>query len=188
MGLAGSGSAELWTLTPVDRGVLAMGLSEIERSLEDVWRSLVGYDRLDLLEICSPAGSTLSAEVIGRGGTAERLGPHCGVDLATPLGLQKVLETVRARRPRHVWFAIPCDPWSTWQYLNQRSDGQSVNLQARRRRGRRMFANQEVIIKEVLSLGGEVHDEHPYVLRHLMERTREDAPRGTAAVGWTAAP
>lgn len=159
LGPAG-GPDDLVTLDETSRQVIrdAQTRARIRANLD--WQMLVREARLDLLEIGAPEDSTLSTEIRNRGGSAFSVGPHCGIDFSTTAGLRAVLRIVEERRPRHLWFSLPCDPWSTLQYLNQKPE-QRQALEARRKRSRRMMRHEEIVLHKAIALGCEVHDEHP---------------------------
>ena len=55
------------------------------------WAELAGAGRLDLLEVCAPENSTLTAAVQRRGGRAMRIGLHNGFDMSTSAGREFLL-------------------------------------------------------------------------------------------------
>ena len=68
---------------------------------------------MDLLEVCCPWDSPLSAAVIRAGGRAFRMGIHNGYDLSTKAGLAKAVRKLKELRPRYLDVSPPCFPWST---------------------------------------------------------------------------
>lgn len=81
-------------------------LEEYEAHVVKTMRDLTS-ERVDLLEVCCPWDSPLSAAVVEAGGQAFRMGIHNGYDLATKAGLTKALETLRQLRPRYLHVSPP---------------------------------------------------------------------------------
>ena len=110
--------------------------AQVTKQLYDITK-----DRYDLLEVCCPADSPLSQAVIDAGGRAYRMGLHNGYDLTTKDGLRKALTTLRNIRPRYVHVSPPCDPWSTMNNANQKTQAQVQNLERKQERGRLILRN-----------------------------------------------
>ena len=73
----------------------------------------VTSERVDLVEVCCPWDSPLSAAVIRAGGRAFRMGLHNGYDLTTKAGLAKAVRKLKELRPRYLHVSPPCFPWSS---------------------------------------------------------------------------
>ena len=73
---------------------------------------------IDLLEVYASPQSKLTEEVIKKGGTAKRFTLEDG-DLSTFQGQVQLLRKVFLWRPRHIWMAPECGPWSPWNRFNQ---------------------------------------------------------------------
>ena len=111
----------------------------IKQHLSDDINQLRHIGRLDLMEVCTPSDSGLTEACLRIGLQGRRLSNWSGHDLATESGTQKVLEEIRLYRPRKVWWSPPCDPFSSWQVCNQRTEEQIKKLKAKRRRGWRIL-------------------------------------------------
>ena len=123
--------------------------------------NLVNSGRYDLLEICAPHDSTLTQTCLELGGRADRLGLHNGHDLSKSTGFQGATQKIRTLRPRHLWISCPCGPWSTMQNLNMRTPEQVQKLKWKRKRSAKLIKNVVSLAELQLSLGGEIHWEHP---------------------------
>ena len=98
----------------------------LEHKFQDVvpnmFESLVGQQRMDLLEVMCEPDSLLTSTFqsrTGRSDSACRCSLWCGHDLSTPGGLAVTLEQIRTLKPRHVWIAAPSGPFSPLQCINQ---------------------------------------------------------------------
>eukprot|EP00959_Pyramimonas_sp_CCMP1952_P459619 9478527-Pyramimonas_sp.AAC.1 len=68
---------------------------------------------------CSPAsGLTTFMEQESGAGSASRISGWNGFDLSTAAGLQKARAERHRVRPCHLWFSLPCGPWSGNQNFN----------------------------------------------------------------------
>ena len=138
----------------------------VERETVDCFHGLCYHNRVDLLEVCAPWDSPLSAAVEKLGGTALRLGLHNGFGLSTNEGLKKTLALVRKVKPRYVHVSPPCFPYTIMQNANQRTEEQKRRLVEKRKVGGKILKNcfkiLEVQMQELGSQGGytdgEPHD------------------------------
>ena len=73
---------------------------------------------IDLLEVYASNSSRLTEEVNKRGGVAKRFTFEDG-DLSTTEGQIKLFRKIFLWKPRHIWLAPECGPWSPWNRLNQ---------------------------------------------------------------------
>eukprot|EP00969_Alexandrium_andersonii_P283457 12531770-Alexandrium_andersonii.AAC.1 len=71
-------------------------------------------------------------------GAAIRLSGWNGYDISTRAGADRARAVLAEQRPQHLWIALPCIPWSRWQRLNQRTEGQVKNLDRQRQHSRKM--------------------------------------------------
>ena len=77
--------------------------------------------QLDLLEVYAYPNSNLTDTAIACGLRAKRFTREDG-DLSTTSGRVKLLTEILLFRPKHVWLAPDCKPWSAWSRFNaQRS-------------------------------------------------------------------
>ena len=97
-----------------------------ECSLSDVWKH---FERpgIDLLEVYCSAESELTNQGIKAGLTVRRFGLRQG-DLSTFVGRCALYDQLWKFRPRHVWLAPKCGPWSNWSRLNM---GKSITLESK---------------------------------------------------------
>ena len=80
--------------------MLETTLTKRSRTREKEWLTAVGPGRLDLMEVCCPEDSPLSAEVEKQGGSVLPLGLHSGHDMSTYQGYR------RARQWAHCPMSI----------------------------------------------------------------------------------
>ena len=132
----------------------------LEHKFQDVvpnmFESLVGQKRLDLLEVMCEPDSLLTQTFhnrTGRSDSACRCSLWCGHDLSTPGGLSVVLEQIRVLKPRNVWLAPPCGPFSPLQNINQRTPAQLQDLKAKRANATRIYESTLEIVKVCIQLG-----------------------------------
>lgn len=102
-------------------------------------QSILGTCQLDLLEICAPWDSPLSAAMRDIGGRAMSLGVHNGFDLTTRAGFLRAAQVTRKLRPRYMHISPPCDPWTALQNCNQRTDVQRARLEAKQHVHKRLL-------------------------------------------------
>ena len=95
--------------------------------------------RCDLLEVCCPWDSPLSKAVEEAGGRAIRIGVHDGIDLSTKSGYTKALKILQQEKPRYLHVSPPCDPRTSINNANQRTEEMRANLEAKRTHGRRIL-------------------------------------------------
>ena len=122
--------------------------NDTQKSIGGELHQLARAGRLDLLEVCTPAGSTLSQQVIDDGGTAERIGMHNGYDLATSTGRRRFQMTHRRLKPRHLWTSPPCTAFSQMQRLNEDKPGCKEKLIKQRARARRIYITIRDAVRE----------------------------------------
>ena len=177
---SGSGTSEEWLLTldPTSYEItsepenlkdlseaaskqLNNSINHLSTPAVEDWASIFKIDRVDLLELCCPSDSPLSAAVASAGGTSERIGLHNGYNMATSTGFNRAMNTLKACRPRKLWISTPCGPNSPLQNANQRTDQQIRDLMHKRRVSKRIIANCLEIAKEQLRQGGDVYWEWP---------------------------
>ena len=91
---------------------------ELENTMNKVGHShLKNIKSIDLLEVFCDKQSQLSQQVLNMDGQAIRHSLEHG-DLMTELGRQNLFVKLISRKPKHVWFAPTCGPWSSWSALN----------------------------------------------------------------------
>ena len=125
--------------------------SMIKTNLADDINAARHVGRLDIMEICTPTDSGLMQACMEKGLQGKRLSNWSGHDLATDVGTQRTLEELRLWKPRKVWWSPPCDPFSSLQNINQRTEEQVRKLKAKRRRGWRILRHIKWIIGQLQS-------------------------------------
>ena len=85
-----------------------------------------GHKPIDLLEVYASSSSRLTNEVNKRGGVAKRFTFEDG-DLSTTEGQIKLFRKIFLWKPRHIWLAPECGPWSPWNRLNQTKSMESYS-------------------------------------------------------------
>ena len=100
----------------------------------------------------------------------KRLSNWSGHDLATDVGTQRTLEELRLWKPRKVWWSPPCDPFSSLQNINQRTEEQVRKLKAKRRRGWRILRHIKWIIGQLQSEEADIEHYIEQPLRALSLR------------------
>ena len=122
----------------------------------NMFEDLTGSNRLELMEIACEPDSLLASAVqarTGRSDAACRSSLWCGHDLATSAGLSRVLEQIRALKPKRVWVSPPCGPYSPLQNVNQRTPAQVQDLKQKRATAQRIYESTLEIVKICLQLG-----------------------------------
>ena len=118
--------------------VLRAGIIEhLHEELRDgihALREVLEGGSLDLLEVCAPWDSPLCRAVRERGGRAFAIGLHNGYDLTKREGFLRAASLVRECKPRYVHFSPPCDPWTSLQNCNQKTEAQRIRLKSLRGR------------------------------------------------------
>ena len=66
---------------------LSGAVGEFRKQQEVGLNNLISTDRFDLLELCCPGDSQLTARCLGAGGKCQRMGLHNGFDLSKTLAL-----------------------------------------------------------------------------------------------------
>lgn len=79
----------------------------------------------DLLEVFCGEASQLTHQCQQLGFRAHRFGKTQG-DLSTSEGRKGLFQHIAVHRPKQIWFAPTCGPWSAWSNLNESS--KSIDL------------------------------------------------------------
>ena len=96
---------------------------------------------------CSPH-SWLSEACEKQGLQPKRINLHQGYDLYQPKTWELLQTERRQRRPRKIWFSLPCTKWCPWNRLNYAN--RKEELAAYQRRERKMLRNARNFIIEAL--------------------------------------
>eukprot|EP00435_Cladocopium_sp_Y103_P051036 s1582_g15.t1 len=116
---------------------------------------------IDLLEIYASPQSRLTDEVIKKGGTAKRFTLQDG-DLSTFEGQIKLLRKVFMWKPRHIWMAPECAPWSPWNRFNQmRSPDAFCRIQEQQEFSKDQLAFCSLLCRVQQDRGDHFHLENP---------------------------
>lgn len=109
--------------------------------------------QLDLLEVCAPWDSPLTAAVSDEGGRAMAIGPHNGFDLTKRSGFRKAAQLVREKRLRYLHISPPCWPWTSLQNCNQKYPYQVERLNFVRRQHKSLLHHCRLLAEiQVLEL------------------------------------
>ena len=116
-------------------------LQQFQQSFEEDWDFLVSSNRCLLLEVCCSPDSILTETCLKRfgPGSAVRVAHWNGGDVETEAGRNHVKRLIRELRPRLVWFAPECGPYSPMQHLNCRSEKQRKELEEKRKHARAQY-------------------------------------------------
>lgn len=117
--------------------------------------------QLDLIEVCCPPGSSLSAKVEQMGGRAVRV-TEKNMNLNTVTGMEQTISLVRTERPRWLWISLPCGASSPIQGLNELDEESWRKSQERKRRSRKLIRRAINVLRvHVFENGGEFGWEWP---------------------------
>ena len=106
---------------------------ELEQCLKEHAKLLTRPSLIDILEVFCSSDSQITHQCQQLGFRARRFDFSKG-DLQTPSGRRELFHELIHHRPRHVWVAPSCGPWSSWSHLNgNRSLEAWDNLHATRR-------------------------------------------------------
>ena len=125
-----------------------------DRIIPDAWTALTKRDHeLFLLELACSEHSVLSQEAEKQGLKAERLSWWNGCDLTTSEGVRKAVKTIEEKRPKFLWIATECGPFSPMQNLNQRTPQQKEDLKRKQDHARRQHIGGLVAAEAAVRLG-----------------------------------
>ena len=118
--------------------------------------------QLDLLEVYAYPNSKLTEVAQKCGLNARRFTKEHG-DLSTHVGQVELLTQVILFRPKHVWLAPECGPWSSWNRFNSSRSVQSfVQVKNKQQASRVHLQLCNLIAKIQISEGRHVHLENPW--------------------------
>ena len=121
-----------------------------------IFEGLVSHDRRILLEVACEHNSLLTASVqsaAGRTTAASRCLLQDKCDLATPEGVELVVNRIKMERPRHVWISPPSSAYSPYQSLNQKTPEQQQELREQRKQALRLYQGAAVVVYTCQQLG-----------------------------------
>ena len=108
--------------------------------MNELVRVLMKGGRLDLLEVCTTADSSLSSAFERLGANYMRITIR-EADLSTTEGLKRLNDIVDKTQPRLTWFSTPCGPYSIQQEGNQRTPEQCSSFYYKRQYVQRIYKN-----------------------------------------------
>ena len=147
-------------LSASDRNFLVTALTQSEDDMVEAFTTF-SSNRVDLVEVCCGPNSLLSQVVEQFGGTSERIGLFNGFDMSTSKGLEKARRLVAQRRPRWLWFALPCGPTSPIQHLNELTPEGLARSLKRKQKSRKTCRNCVKLAEEHVLEGGDIGWEWP---------------------------
>ena len=103
-----------------------------------------------LWEVACAPHSWLSMAADEHGLQPRRINLQQGYDLYQASTWDRLREERRQRRPRRIWFSLPCAKWCAWTSINYSSPDRQVVLETARRRERKLLWYVNVFIKETL--------------------------------------
>ena len=128
-----------------------------QQILSNSLASVSDANRLFLLEVACGPDSVLSQEAIDKHGkSAMRCSIWNGFDLTTGEGVKGVLKVLKQRRPRYVWIATECGPFSPIQNCNQRNEEQKRELIRKQHEARKQHVGGLVVAYMANKLGSVV--------------------------------
>ena len=134
---------------------------ELEQCLKEHAKLLTRPSLIDILEVFCSSDSQITHQCQQLGFRARRFDFSKG-DLQTPSGRRELFHELIHHRPRHVWIAPSCGPWSSWSHLNgNRSLEAWDNLHATRREHLSQVALGIVLLRYQRSQGRHLHWEQP---------------------------
>ena len=113
------------------------------------------HGRDGLWEVACSPHSWLSMAGEKHGIPSRRINLTNGYDLYNPATWQQLRELRRQRRPRRMWFSLPCTKSCSWTSVNYNTPEKKVKLETERRRERRMLWHFNDFVKESME-----EDEH----------------------------
>ena len=137
-------------ITEAVKGAEANRLDQIGQDVD----ALLSTGRYDLLELCTPPDSRLSAHTEALGGQVFRMGLHNGFDLATETGQRRAVIWVQAHKPRRVVMSPPCTADCTLQALNQSTEEQRQNHRVKVLRARKIQRGCRRVMSAALAVPG----------------------------------
>ena len=125
-----------------------------QQLLSNSLASVSDVNRLFLLEVACGPESVLSQEVMDKHGKrAMRCSIWNGFDLTTGEGVKGVLKILKRERPRYVWLATECGPFSPIQNCNQRTEAQRQELLRKQTEARKQHVGGLIVAYMAQKLG-----------------------------------
>ena len=124
--------------------------------LPETFQDLAYQGRTVLLEVaCSPESvlTRVTRERAGYQEAAIRCSHWNNHDLRTGEGVKLILSLIDRLRPQHVWISTECGPYSPIQNLNQRTEEQRQELEAKRRDVLRQYVGASCVMHYAIQKG-----------------------------------
>ena len=93
--------------------------------------------------------------------SSARISGWNGFDLSTKSGLHRAREERKRLRPKHLWFALPCGPWSGNQNFDVNKPDVWEKVLRSRELSKRTIRNALILAQDQIEDGGYVHWEWP---------------------------
>ena len=135
-------------------------LEEAASRVEEILTSCFP-SQCDLMEVCCRPESSLSQHVLGKGGTAYRVGLSNKMDLSTTCGRDRAREFASIVRPKWMWFSLPCGATSGIQNLNKGTPEKAEKLRQKVKKSRKMIRNGKILARDQIARGGHIGWEWP---------------------------
>ena len=146
----------------------------------EVFQSLVQEKRTILMEIACCPNSRLSSAIQEKAGytdAAIRCSHWNNCDLESSAGVKLILQKIDQKQPLNLWISTECGPYSPMQNLNQRTESQRLELEAKRRKALRQYVGASCVAHYAIQRGIHVswewsHKSHAWRLP-LIQKLRE---------------
>ena len=135
--------------------------AELDQCLRDASHSKYQGPSTDIMEVFCSSDSQITHQCQQMGFRANRFDRSKG-DLQTANGRRELFHDLIHKRPRHVWFAPTCGPWSNWSHLNGSKSIEAWDrLHTTRIEHLSQIALGLVLLRYQRSLGRHLHWEQP---------------------------
>lgn len=121
-----------------------------------IFQDLVGGKKTLLLEVACSHDSVLT-RVFQQETGYEQSAVRCSIwnnhDLSTGAGVKLIMEAIDQLDPQHVWVSPECGPYSPMQNLNQRTEQQRADLEAKRREALKQYVGASCVLHYAIQKG-----------------------------------
>ena len=130
---------------------------------ENSWAQLINQGRPILAELCCSPTSILSTTMERKAGpnSTMRMSGWNGCMLGTRRGEEEARRRRAEARPKHLWVATRCGPYSQMQFMNQGTEEKKKALEHKREIARKEYASAIKVCYDQVADGGHVHWEWP---------------------------
>ncbi|CAK9114764.1 Integrase catalytic domain-containing protein [Durusdinium trenchii] len=119
-------------------------------ALTNTAMDLIQDQRDGLWEFACAPDSWLTKASERQGLHCKRVNLHQGYDLYQPATWERLAHERKVKRPKRLWFSLPCTKWCPWTRLNYQGPERQELLESYRRRERRMLGYAARFIKDAL--------------------------------------